>query len=273
MAGLTQEELAARARLSPNAIGALERGVRKRPYPHTVKALADALDLGERTRDSLLAAVPGRDEAVPSRGDVAARRAPETLPVSALPRPTTSLLGRERELDRIGGLIAQPDTRLLTLTGIGGVGKTRLAVEAARASLASGLFPDGVAFVGLAPIEDPALVAPAVLGSLGAAVPEGLGPYETLAGHLRDEEFLLVLDNLEHLLEAAPELAGLVACPGLTVLVASRAPLRVRGRSSTPCRRSRCRPLPACPRRGRWRARPPGRSSWSGRARPPWGSA
>ena len=131
-AGLTQEELAARARLSPNAIGALERGVRKRPYPHTVRSLADALDLGERDRDSLLAAVPGRDEAVPSRGDVAARRAPETLPVSALPRPTTSLLGRERELDRIGGLIAQPDTRLLTLTGIGGVGKTRLAVEAAR---------------------------------------------------------------------------------------------------------------------------------------------
>ena len=193
------------------------------------------MGLGEDGLTSLLAAVPGRSGSDP--------RAPQTPPASALPTakstalpyPATSLVGRERELGEVAELLAQPEVRLLTLTGTGGVGKTRLAVEAARASLASGLFPDGVAFVGLAPIEDPALVAPAVLGSLGAAVPEGLGPYEALAGHLGNEEFLLVLDNLEHLLGAAPELAGLVAaCPGLTVLVTSRAPLRVRGEIEYP---------------------------------------
>ncbi len=75
----------------------------------------------------------------------------------------------------------------------------------------------------------------AVLDALGAAVPEGLTPYEALAKRLGEEEFLLVLDNLEHLLEAAPELAGLVAaCPSLTVLVTSRAPLRVRGEIEYP---------------------------------------
>ena len=233
-AGLTQEELAVRARLSPNAVGALERGQRRHPYPHTVRALADALGLGEEDRASLLAAVPGRTGATRQAAETPQASVPPRAS-TALPYPATSLVGRGRELGEVEELLARPGVRLLTLTGTGGVGKTRLAVEAARASLASGLFPDGLAFVGLASVEDPALVAPAVLGALGAAVPEGLAPYEALAEHLRDKKFLLVLDNLEHLLEAAPELAGLVAaCPGLTVLVTSRAPLRVRGEIEYP---------------------------------------
>jgi predicted ATPase len=126
-------------------------------------------------------------------------------------------------------LLARAEVRLLTLTGVGGVGKTRLAVEAARLS------PGEAAFVALAPIEDPALLAATVLRSLGAAGPEGGVPLETLAAHLGENSLVLVLDNFEHLLDAAPEVAYLIeACPGLTVLATSRAPLRVRGEMEYP---------------------------------------
>ena len=225
-AGLTQEELASRAKLSPNAVSALERGNRTRPYPNTVRALADALSLAETERAALLAAVPGRGEE-----ESKYPRSPRNeVPTAALSHPATPLLGRETELEEVASLLARPEARLVTLTGVGGVGKTRLALEAARASLSAGRFPDGTAVVELAPLEDPALVASAVLRSLGAAEWEGRTPGEALAGYLRDRRLLLVLDNFEHLLDAAPEVASLVgACPGLSVLVTSRAPLRVRG--------------------------------------------
>lgn len=217
-AGLTQEELASRAGLSPNAVSALERGQRKRPYPHTVRALADALGLPGDGRAALLEAVPGR-------GEPASPAAPA---VSTLPRPVTLPIGREIEIEQVNALISHPDTRLVTLTGIGGVGKTRLATEAARE--VESLFPDGVAFVGLASLADPALVTPTILRSLGQGEAEGRSPVEALVEHLREKRSLLVLDNFEHLLEAAPEVAALIEdCPDLTVLATSRAPLRVRG--------------------------------------------
>ncbi|HZB81573.1 MAG TPA: tetratricopeptide repeat protein [Rubrobacteraceae bacterium] len=223
-AGLTQEELASRAGLTAKAISVLERGERKRPFPHTVRAIADALELSENERASLLAAVP-------KRGSIATASASTTVSRSNLPTPSTSLLGRERELEELRTFLRE--ARLLTLTGTGGVGKTRLAVEAARN--AAELFPDGAVFVALAPLGDSGFVVPTVAQSLSLREAGGHTLRETLHAYLREKQLLLVLDNFEHVLEAAPEVAGLIeACPKLSVMVTSRAPLRVRGEQEYP---------------------------------------
>ena len=154
-----------RAGLSAKGISDLERGARRRPHPHTVRALADALELSEEERTSLLATVPKRGDTAPAD--------PATVSGSILPVPPTPLVGRERDLKEIKTLLGRPEARLLTLTGTGGVGKTRLALEAARASLAAGLFPDGVAFVALAPVGDSTLVVPTIERALGLRVAEG----------------------------------------------------------------------------------------------------
>lgn len=139
----------------------------------------------------------------------------------------TPLLGRERELREVRNVLRQPETRLLTFTGTGGVGKTRLAIQAARD--AGDLFPDEITFVALAPLADPGLVVPTIARSLGVREAEGQPLRVALHAHLKDKRPLLVLDNFEHLLKAAPEVSGMIeSCPSLTVLVASRAPLHVR---------------------------------------------
>src|SRR3712207_3894068 len=155
--GLTQEELAERAGLTRNAIAALERGRRRRPYPHTIRALTDALLLSESERISLLDPMPIRDPAAPEPAAPAE--------AASLPMPPTPLVGREQEVEEVRSLLKRNGARLLTLTGSGGVGKTRLALEVA--SQTSGAFPDGVAFAWLAPIADPALIVPTVARTLG----------------------------------------------------------------------------------------------------------
>ena len=233
-AGLTQEELAGKAGLTAKGVGAIERGERKRPYPHTVRSLADALALPEDERASLLAAVR-RKERVAEAPAAPAASAPAADSRPGLPAPPTPLVGREKELEEVKSFLDRPEVRLLTLTGTGGVGKTRLALEAARRAVAEELCPDGVAFVALAPLGDPALVVPAVARSLGIREAEGQTPYEALCAHLGGRRLLLVLDNFEHVLEAALEMASLVeSCPNLTVLATSRAPLRVRGEQEYP---------------------------------------
>ena len=229
-AGLTQEELAERAGLTARAISMLERGERKRPYPHTVRSLADALELSEGERAVLTAAIPRRSGDGAAVSDEAA-----ATYSSALPASLTPLLGREREVEEIAGLLlgrtaaGAAAVRLLTLTGPGGIGKTRLAIEAAKK--AAGYFPDGVAFVALAPLGNATLVMPTILRGLGLREAAGVvRPLEVLCQYLRERKFLLVLDNFEHVAEAAPEVVDLLSsCPNLSVLVTSRAPLRVRG--------------------------------------------
>ena len=227
-AGLTQEELAIRAGMTAKGVSALERGERKRPFPHTLRSLSDALGLTEEQRAALRATMPPRRADGPQ---------PDGRPVldppqPGLPAPPTPLVGRERELGEVKDLLGRPGTRLLTLTGVGGMGKTRLALEAAR--LSEG-FPDGAAFVALAPLGDATLVAPTISRSLGLKEATGLPPLDAVREHLRERKMLLVLDNFEHVAGASSEVASLIeSCPDLTVLVTSRAPLRLRSEQEYP---------------------------------------
>ena len=148
----------------------------------------------------------------------------KTISNTNLPRPASSFVGREAELDEVLARIER-GARLVTLTGPGGTGKTRLALEAA-----SSLVPEyraGVFWVGLAALRDPALVAETIAQTLGAK--------DGLVEHIGERELLLLVDNLEQVIEAAPELSSLLgACPNLTLLVTSRELLRVQGEVEYP---------------------------------------
>ena len=143
----------------------------------------------------------------------------KTISNTNLPRPASSFVGRDREAEEIVSLL-EDGARLLTLTGPGGSGKSRLAIEAAATLVPK--FKAGVFWVGLAPLRDPALVSETIGQTIGAK--------DGLADHIGERELLLLLDNLEQVVAAAPDLATLVeACPNLRLLVTSRELLRVRG--------------------------------------------
>ncbi len=152
---------------------------------------------------------------------------------SKLPRQPTRFLGREREVAEIVSLLQQPGVQLLTLTGPGGTGKTRLALQAA-ADLVD-VFPDGVYFVPLAPLTDPSLVPSVVANVLDIQEDGGRSPAEAVQDRLRNRRVLLLLDNVEHLLAATPVVGEwLVACTGLQILATSRAPLHVQAEQEYP---------------------------------------
>ncbi|MGH2599219.1 MAG: ATP-binding protein [Dehalococcoidia bacterium] len=223
-AGLTQKALAERAGLTVSAISALEQGARRRPYPNTVDLLAAALDLGAEERAAFgVSARPA--------GDVVAAAASTPIGAAAatLPAPRTSLIGRERERATLRDLVLHSQVRMVTLTGLGGCGKTRLALQVA-ADLAATL-PGGVRLVELAPVTDAALVPHAVAAAVGVGEAAGVPLLDTLIAVFRRQAHLLVLDNCEHLVDACAQLAEqlLDGCPALRILVTSREPLGVGG--------------------------------------------
>ncbi len=220
-AGLTQEALAERAGLSAKAVGDLERDPERSPRLVTVTMLADALGADPEQRSELLvAARPGTVPAAAAGGT--------QIPRWAMPRPLTPLIGRTSVTAAVVKLLRRGDIQLLTLTGPGGVGKTRLAIEVAEQ--VAGDFADGTVFVDLAPLRDPGLVLSAIARQLEVDERDATPLADRLAVSLRGRRLLVLLDNFEHLLPARDAvLALLEACPQVVILVTSRVALHVRG--------------------------------------------
>ena len=229
-AGLTQEALAELAGISPRSVSSLERGINRAPRRDTLEMLFDALELTteervqwERTRRRL------STRTYPKSGIKHPDR-PHTI---RLPSPLTSFVGREEELQEVQQILSE--SRLVTITGPGGAGKTRLGIGLAEADHHS--YPDGVFFVSLAAIERPDLVVSAVIRALELDENGEQSPHEVLRGYLRERSLLLVFDNFEHVIAAAPLVSELLRdCPHLKALVSSRVPLRISGEHEYPLR-------------------------------------
>jgi predicted ATPase/DNA-binding CsgD family transcriptional regulator/DNA-binding XRE family transcriptional regulator len=230
-AGLTQQELAKAAGVSPRSVSDLERGINRTARKDTAVRLAGALGLAEPDRSLFVAAACGRIQAAQV---LAAGRSQlqDGSPASAggmhgFVSALTSFVGRAGPVSEVAGLLDR--SRLVTVTGPGGAGKTRLAGQVARQ--VAGRFADGVWLAELAPVRDPALVPAVVAAALGVREQPGVPAAGVLARVLARLQLLLVLDNCEHVIGAAARLcAGLLAAADdVRVLATSREPLRTAG--------------------------------------------
>jgi predicted ATPase/DNA-binding XRE family transcriptional regulator len=219
--GLTQEALAERAGLSVRGLSDLERGARHLPYRDTVHRLTAALGLTPEQTERLLKAVR-RVGVAPAMPDREAKY--------VLPRRLTSFVGRNQELVEVESLLEQ--TRLLTLTGPGGIGKTRLAVEVADS--VGHKYKDGVVLAEFAGVSDPPLVLQVVASALDVQEQPARPLRETVIDALRSKHLLLVFDNCEHVIQACAELAEMLLTVSieLHILATSRESLRIGGEIS-----------------------------------------
>lgn len=225
----TQEALAQQVGCVVDTIKKIEAG-RRRPSRELAALLADTFNLSpaERTDFIRTARIPPGFAPLPASlpAGLAVTGAP--LRSSVLPNPLTPLVGRTWELANLTTLVHRDAARLVTLLGPGGAGKTRLALAIAHASV--GQFAEGVAFVSLAPLAGAAQVAPAIAQALGLREMHGIPLAVQLQEYLAPRRMLLVLDNVEHLLAAAPLIGDLLAAaPRLTILTTSRSALRIAG--------------------------------------------
>lgn len=218
-ARLSQDQLAERAGLSVRGISDLERERRRLPRRDTLALLVAALALSPADRRAF-------EDAASGLAGSPSHATPN--PRSNLPSPPTPLVGRADEFADAVARLRSEDVRLLTLIGAGGVGKTRLAQAVGRALLPD--YADGVWLIELESVHDPHLVIAAIAGVMGVEQSSGASLLESVIGELRAAKVLLVLDNFEHLVDAAPKIAILLqSCPLARLLVTSRAPLHVRG--------------------------------------------
>ena len=251
--GLTQEELAERAACSLVTIRKMESGER-RPSRQLAELLADCLAIPAEEREQFVAFA--RQSELALQGVAPPRIAPAPLlpvpparplpplphesispPIISLPAPMTNLLGRDADIASVSDMLLRQSARLITLTGPGGTGKTRLAIAIARHLAANHptAFPDGYYFVDLAPLTEPGLFLPALAEALGVVDSGEADPIIAVREHLRSKKVLLVLDNFEQIVEAAIDLAEIMqAAGGVSALITSRTLLHVYGEHEYP---------------------------------------
>lgn len=223
-AGFTQEQLAERAGLGTQTVGAYERGDRRAPRRDTLALIIEALGLTVAARDELAAAADRARWRRPITTDALVDDEPQR---HNLPLARTALVGRDDAVAEVKHLLSRH--RLLTITGSGGIGKTRLAIQAGAELVDR--YPDGVWFVDLAPIRDPELVTSVVAQALRVSQRQGHPVSEAIPLWLQRKKLLVVLDNCEHVLDSTAALADavLTSAPNVRILATSRQTLGIGG--------------------------------------------